>query len=112
MPDTTIRVKDETHKAIVKTRGAFEQTFGIKLSLDDAMYLAACYINIAYEELQNLRREDLVHIETEKDGSFSIRFSGMDKITAKVFPRLLEAFENFKKMVKDKEKIEQVTVGA
>lgn len=112
MPDTTIRVKDETHKAIVKTRGAFEQTFGIKLSLDEAMYLAASYINIAYEEFQTLSRAELVHIVNEKDGSFSIKFSGLDKIAEKVFPRLLEAFENFKKMVKDKERTEQITVGA
>ena len=98
--DTTIRVKEETHRAVVKTRGAFEQTFGVKLSLDDAMFLAASYINLAYEEFQKLWREGLIKIVVNKDGSFGVQFKDVDKISQKVLPRVMEAFKNFQTVLK------------
>jgi hypothetical protein len=103
MVDTTIRVKDETYTAIIKTRGAFERTFGMKMTLDEAMYLATSYINLAYEEFEILQQDKLVQIVTEKDGSINLKWSSLDKIVTKVLPRLLVAFENFKKMLNAKE---------
>ena len=103
MSDTTIRVKNETYTAIVKTRGAFESTFGMKMTLDEAMYLAASYITVAYEEFEDLQREKLVKVVTEKDGSVSLKWGSLDKIVTKALPRLLVAFDNFKKMLNAKE---------
>jgi hypothetical protein len=103
MSDTTIRVKDETYKIIVKTRGAFEQTFGIKMTLDESIFLAASYINVAYDEFQALQRENLIKIVTEKDGSINLKWTSLDNIVTKALPRLLAAFENFKKMLNAKE---------
>ena len=101
--DTTIRVKEQTYRAIVKTRGAFEQTFGRKLTLDDAMFLAASYINIAYEEFQGLLREGLLEIVIEKDGSYGVRLMNLDKIAQIILPRVVTAFENVQGMLKRKE---------
>jgi hypothetical protein len=103
MPDTTIRVKDETHKAIVKARGAFEQTFGTKLTFDETIFLSASYINIAYEELQNLLREGLIKIAMEKDGTVGVEWSKLEQVTKQVLPRIIIAFENFKAMLTEKE---------
>jgi len=104
MVDTTIRVKDKTYKSIIKTRGAFEQTFGVKLTLDEAMFLATSYINIAYEEFQTLVRERLIQIATQEDGSPDIKWSSLDQIAQTVLPRILIAFENFQRMLKQKSK--------
>ena len=101
--DTSIRVKEATYKTIVKTRGAFEQTFGTKLTLDEAIFLAASYINIAYEEFQTLSREGLIGIVPEKDGSYGVRVTGLDKIAQRVLPRIITAFENMQTMLKEKE---------
>jgi hypothetical protein len=91
----------------VKTRGAFEQTFGMKMTLDDAIFLASSYINVAYGEFQALQRDKLVKVVTEKDGSINIKWTSLDKIVTKVLPRLLVAFENFKRMLNAKEMLEK-----
>lgn len=101
MPDTTIRVKEETYKTIVKTRGSFERTFGVKLSLDDSMYLASSYINLVYDEFQNLRKDDLIRI-VEKDGEYSVQLSGLNQIAQKVLPRVITSFKNFQEVLKAK----------
>lgn len=103
MPDTTIRVKGETHKAIVKARGAFEQTFGSKLTLDETIFLSSSYINIAYEELQNLLRDGLIGIVVEKDGTFGVNWSKLEEVIKQVLPRIIIAFENFRAMLVEKE---------
>lgn len=102
MRDTTIRVRNSTYKTIVKTRGAFEQTFGKKLTLDETMFLAASYINLAYDEFQNLMRGNLLEI-VEKDGTYTVRLKGLNEITQKVLPRIITAFENFQAMLKTSE---------
>jgi uncharacterized lipoprotein YehR (DUF1307 family) len=112
MVDTTIRVKDKTYKAIVRTRGAFEQTFGMKLTLDQVMFLAASYVNIAYEEFQTLSHKKLIEIVTENDGLLNIRWTKLEEILKEVLPRLMTAFLNFKKMLNEKEHESTVTVGA
>ena len=111
--DTTIRVKEETYRTIVKTRGAFEQTFGTKLTLDDTMFLASSYINIAYELLQTLSRENLIEIVPEKGGSSSIKLGSLTQIAVESIPRIVTAFENFKDMLKDKgqSSLPQLIVG-
>lgn len=102
--DTTIRVKERTYKTIVKTRGAFEQTFGVKLTLDDAMFLATSYMNIAYEEFQMLLREGLLEILPKKDGSYDIKLMSLDKITQRILPRIITAFKNFEAMLLEKDR--------
>lgn len=110
--ETTIRVKNTTYKTIIKTRGAFEQTFGAKLTIDDSIYLAGSYINIAYEEFQTLLRKDLIKIVIEKNGSYSVKWTGLDEITKRILPRILVAFQNFQDMLKEKEKMPLIaTVG-
>lgn len=103
MGDTTIRVKDETHKAIVKARGAFEQTFGAKLTLDETIFLSSSYINIAYEELQKLLKKGIFEIVVEKDGTIGIKWRKIEEIAEQVLPRIMVAFENFKAMLTEKE---------
>jgi hypothetical protein len=103
MSDTTIRVKSETYAAIVKTRGAFEQTFGMKLTLDDSMFLATAYISIAYELFQTLSREKLIEIVMEKNGSISVNWTSLEQIAVEALPRIMTAFENFKAILKAKE---------
>ncbi len=103
MVDTSIRVKDETYKVIVKTRGAFEQTFGMKMTLDEAIFLAGSYINVAYDEFQALQRDNLLRIVTQKDGTIDLKWTSLEEIVTKALPRLLTAFENFKKMLNAKE---------
>jgi len=103
MTDTTIRVKDETHKAIVKARGAFEQTFGAKLTLDETIFLSSSYINIAYEELQKLLKKGIFEIVVEKDGTIGIKWRKVEEIAEQVLPRIIIAFENFKAMLTEKE---------
>jgi hypothetical protein len=93
--DTSIRVKDETYKVIVKTRGAFEQTFGMKMTLDEAIFLATSYINVAYDEFQSLQKDNLLTID--------LKWTSLEKVVTKALPRLLAAFENFKKLLNAKE---------
>jgi hypothetical protein len=116
MKDTSIRVKDETYRSLVRARGAFEHTFGTKLSLDDAMYLAAYYTNLAYGELRNLLREDLVRI-AEKDGEYSLRFGvklsgpyeiarneiSKNEIAQKALSRVIASFQNFRAILEARE---------
>jgi thiamine kinase-like enzyme len=113
MSDTTIRVKSETYAAIIKTRGAFEQTFGMKLTLDDAMFLATSYISIVYELFQTLAREKLIEIVTEKNGSISVKWASLEQIAIESLPRIMTAFENFKAILKEKEQkiLPYVNVG-
>jgi hypothetical protein len=103
LSDSSIRIKDETYKAVVRTRGSFEQTFGMKLTLDDAIFLAAAYINVAYEEFQALQNDKLITIVTKKDGSIDIKWTSLDKIVTKVLPRLILGFGNFKQLLNAKE---------
>lgn len=111
MPDTSIRVKAETYQVIIKTRGAFEQTFGHKLTLDDAVYLAGSYINVAYDVYQELEKDGLMKIVPDKKGSFNIKWARVDKILDKGIPRLMTAFDNLKKMLSQKQ-ASQVISGA
>jgi hypothetical protein len=111
MSDTSIRVKAETYKAIVKTRGAFEQTFGRKLTLDDAVYLAGSYVNIAYDIYQDLEKDGYIKVVPQKDGLFDIKWTRIDKILEKAIPRLMEAFQNLKKMLSQKESAVLVASG-
>lgn len=111
MVDSSIRVKEETYKTIVKARGAFEQTFGRKLSLDESMFLAASYVNIAYEEFQKLTTANVVKIFTEKDGSFQVKWANLEKILQEVLPRLMLAFANLKEILERKERMVEVTSG-
>ena len=103
MTDASIRVKEETYKTIIKARGAFEQTFGRKLTLDESMFLAASYVNIAYEEFQKLMTADLVNLVVEKDGTFQVKWVDLEKILLAVLPRLMSAFANLKGILEEKE---------
>jgi len=94
--DTSMRVSEDTYKAIVKARGAFEQTFGKRLSLDETTFLAASYVNIAYEEYQKLEQKNLIKTVIDKDGSVEIRWTELGKIVSEVLPRLMSAFANLK----------------
>ena len=107
--DTSIRVKSETYTTLVRARGAFEQTFGRRLTIDETVYLSAHYVNIAYEECQKLERLHLLKIITERDGSLHIEWSDLGKIVTDVLPRLMKAYENLKKMLSKKESIEIVS---
>ena len=109
--DTTIRVTKPTYKTIIKTRGAFEQTFAVKLTLDEAIYLAGSYINIVYEEFQTLLREDLIKIVIEKDGSYNVKWTRLDEIAKRILPRVLVAFQNFQDMLEQKGKMPLITVS-
>jgi hypothetical protein len=111
MTDTTLRVSEKTYDCIVRTRGAFEQTFGKKLSLDDAMYLAGSYVNIAYDVYKDLEREGLMNIVPTKDGSFNIRWTRIDNILEKGIPRLLTAFQNLKKLLEEKRATVTISSG-
>jgi hypothetical protein len=94
--DTSIRVSDDTYKAIIKARGAFEQTFARRLSLDETTFIAASYVNIAYEEYQKLENQHLVKTVIDKDSSVEIRWTELGKIVNAVLPRLMSAFGNLK----------------
>lgn len=111
MSDTSIRVKAETYRIIVKTRGALEQSFGRKLTLDDVVYLAGSYVNVAYDVYQDLEREGLVLIIPQKNGAFDIKWTRIDKILEKAIPRLMDAFQNLKKMLNQKEMTVSVASG-
>jgi sulfatase maturation enzyme AslB (radical SAM superfamily) len=111
--DTTIRVTAKTYATMIRTRGAFEQTFGKKLSLDDAMYLAGSYVNIAYDIYKDLEQQGLVKIVPTADGSFTIDWSSrVDKILDGAIPRIMKAFENLKKMLNEKKMTTTVANGA
>jgi hypothetical protein len=75
----------------------------MKLTLDDAIFLAASYINVAYEEFQGLQRDKLITIVSKKDGSIDIKWTALNKIVTKILPRLIVAFGNFKKLLNAKE---------
>lgn len=104
MPDTTIRVKDKTYREIIKTRGAFEKTFGYKLTLDDTMFLACAYISFAYEQLQKLLGKGLIQI-VEGEGTFNVKLSGLQEITNEVLPDVVTGFQNFKKYLEEKQTV-------
>jgi hypothetical protein len=109
--DTTIRVKNETHKSIVKARGALEQTFGRKLTLDETVFVSASYVNIAYEELQKLETKNLAKVITEKDGSIEIKWTDLGQILIEVLPRLMTAFANLKRILNRKSNILSISSG-
>ena len=112
MKETTIRVSEETYSTIVRTRGAFELTFGKKLSLDDAIYLAGSYVNVAYDVYKDLEKQGLVRI-VPKDDSFAINWSPrFDKILERAIPRIMGAFENLKKLLEQKRAVITVADGA
>lgn len=94
--DTSIRISEDTYTNIVKARGALEQTFGRRLSLDETAFIASSYVNIAYEEYQKLEQQHLVKTIVEKDGSVDIKWTQLGKIVAEVLPRLMTAFGNLK----------------
>lgn len=103
MADTTIRVKDRTYREIIKARGAFERTFGYKLTLDETMFLSSSYISFAYREFQKLLQRGLLTVVDKDGGNFDIRLSGLREITQEVLPDVVEGFQNIKKMLKEKE---------
>jgi hypothetical protein len=109
--DTTIRVKDETHKSIVKARGALEQTFGRKLTLDETVFVSASYVNIAYEEFQKLEKKNLAKVVTEKDGSIEIKWTDLTQILIEVLPRLMNAFANLKRILDRKSHAFSISSG-
>ncbi len=109
--DTTIRVKDETHKSIIKARGALEQTFGRKLTLDETVFVSASYVNIAYEELQKLENKNLAKVILDKDGSIEIKWNDLSQIIAEVLPRLILAFQNLKQILNKKSQSLYISSG-
>ncbi len=102
--DTSIRISEDTYKNVVKARGALEQTFGRRLSLDETTFIASSYVNIAYEEFQKLEQQHLLKAIVEKDGSVEIRWTQLGKIVSEVLPRLMSAFGNLK-LILDKKSL-------
>jgi len=102
--DTSIRIKDETYKTIVKSRGAFEQTFGTKLTLDETVFLSTSYVNIVYDVFQSLLKEGHIVIGLDKDGSPCVKSMNLGIIAQKALPPILLAFVNYQKMLKQKTK--------
>ena len=107
--DTSLRVKGDTYESVVKCRGAFEQTFGRRLSLDETVFLASQYINIAYEEYQKLEQKHLIKTVLEKDGTLLVKWTELGKIVTEVLPRLMTAFGNLRIMLYRKSIIAKVT---
>jgi len=102
--DTTVRIGEQTHKELIKTRGAFEQTFGVKLSLDDTLYIATSYINVIFEEYLKLMLEGLIRIDENKNGTVIVTMNNYNQIAQKVMPRLENAFKVLQNALITKEK--------
>lgn len=83
------------------------------MTLDDAMFLASSYINIAYEEFQTLLKDGLLKIVPKKGGSYDIKLMRLDKITQKILPRIITAFQQFEVMLQEKERetLTPITAG-
>ena len=100
--DTSVRVKEATYMTTIKARGALEQTFGKKLTLDQTIYLATSYATLIYEIFQPLMKEGQIIITTNKNGTPSVRWSDLDIIARKALPAILVAFMDFQKILEQK----------
>jgi len=101
MPRTSMRVSEDTHKMIIKTRGIFEQLFKRKLSLDDTIYLSSRLISFIYETVQKLQAQNKVKITEAEDGS--LKLEGLENVSS-ILPELIDEFTEINNKLAEKEK--------
>lgn len=108
MERTSIKVSADTHKAIIQTRGMFEQLFKRQLSLDDTIYLSSRLITSVYGNIQKLSALEKIRIQQSEDGSLQIE--GLDVVVSEILPDLIKEFTEIDNKLAEKERILQPSI--
>lgn len=101
MVGTSMRVSEDTHKMVVKTRGILEQLFKRRLSLDDATYLSMKLISSIYETVQRLDAQQKITIVDLGVGI--VELDGLENV-ADVLPEIIQEITEINCKLAEKEK--------
>jgi len=113
MVETTIRIKDVTYTKLIQARGSFEQTFGVKLTLDDTVYIQSLYTNSIFGILRKLVGEGLIRIKEDENGRISIEIDNAKKVLDRLAPETVESFKEVRSKLEERDlKLPIVTTGA
>lgn len=99
---TSVRIKGDTYRTIIETRGILEQTFRKKLTIDDTIYLSSRLISFIYRTFQKLEAQNKIQISAGEDGTINV--TGVDEVMGEVAPEIVEEFTEINLKLGEREK--------